>query len=221
MAKRFVSNKDETARLFENDFLEKFTHVHFTVPLFIYVPVVLFLLYHTAAELPITMAAAAGMFVFGFFAWTLTEYVLHRFVFHYEPKTKIGRDIHFLFHGIHHDFPNDSTRLVMPPVVSIPLAFIFGSIFWLVFGPNYFPTMFAGYLVGYLCYDMIHYATHHFSLKSRAGLWLRQHHMRHHFQNEDRGYGVSTPLWDYVFGTMPDEKQKTPAAKSDFSESLN
>lgn len=221
MAKRFVSNKDETARLFENDFLEKFTHVHFTVPLFIYVPVILFLLYHTAAKLPITMAAAAGMFVFGFFAWTLTEYVLHRFVFHYEPKTKLGRDIHFLFHGIHHDYPNDSTRLVMPPVVSIPLAFLFGSLFWLVFGPNYFPTMFAGYLVGYLCYDMIHYATHHFSLKSRAGLWLRQHHMRHHFQNEHRGYGVSTPLWDYVFGTMPDEKQKTPAAKSDFSESLN
>ncbi|KAA0224841.1 fatty acid hydroxylase [candidate division KSB1 bacterium] len=221
MAKRFVSNKDETARLFENDFLEKFTHVHFTVPLFIYVPVILFLLYHTAAKLPITMAAAAGMFVFGFFAWTLTEYVLHRFVFHYEPKTKLGRDIHFLFHGIHHDYPNDSTRLVMPPVVSIPLAFLFGSLFWLVFGPNYFPTMFAGYLVGYLCYDMIHYATHHFSLKSRAGLWLRQHHMRHHFQNEHRGYGVSTPLWDYVFGTMPDEKQKTPAAKSGFSESLN
>lgn len=221
MAKRFVSNKDETARLFENDFLEKFTHVHFTVPLFIYLPVILFLLYHTAAKLPVTMAAAAGMFVFGFFAWTLTEYVLHRFVFHYEPKTKLGRDIHFLFHGIHHDYPNDSTRLVMPPVVSIPLALLFGSLFWLVFGPNYFPAMFAGYLAGYLCYDMIHYATHHFSLKSRAGLWLRQHHMRHHFQNEHRGYGVSTPLWDYVFGTMPDEKQKTPATKSAFSESLN
>ncbi len=221
MAKRFVSNKDETARLFENDFLEKFTHVHFTVPLFIYVPVVLFLLYHTATNLSITLPAALGMFVFGFFAWTLTEYVLHRFVFHYEPKTKLGRDIHFLFHGIHHDYPNDSTRLVMPPVVSIPLAFIFGSLFWLVFGPNYFPSMFAGYLVGYLCYDMIHYATHHFSLKSRAGLWLRQHHMRHHFQNEHRGYGVSTPLWDYVFGTMPEEKQKMPAAKADFSESLN
>ncbi len=220
MAQRFVSNKDETARLFKNDFLEFFTHVHFTVPLFIYIPVVLYLFYHAALKTSITLPAAAGMLVAGVFLWTLTEYALHRFVFHYHPKSQLGGKIHFLFHGIHHDYPNDSTRLVMPPVVSLPLALLFGGLFWMIFGPTYFAPTFAGYLVGYLCYDMIHYATHHFSLKSQVGLWLKHHHMKHHFQNEDRGYGVSTPLWDYVFGTMPPAKQQSPAP-ANLSKSVN
>ncbi|MDZ7274494.1 MAG: sterol desaturase family protein [candidate division KSB1 bacterium] len=190
------------------------------MPLFLYVPVVLYLLYHAALHTPISLAAGSGLFVLGVFLWTLTEYLLHRFVFHYQPKSQWGQKLHFLFHGIHHNYPNDSTRLVMPPVVSIPLAVLFGVLFRMILGPVFFAPLFSGYLVGYLCYDMIHYATHHFSLKSRAGLWLKHHHMRHHFQNENRGYGVSTPLWDYVFGTMPLAKQQSPAP-ANLSKSVN
>jgi sterol desaturase/sphingolipid hydroxylase (fatty acid hydroxylase superfamily) len=201
MAKNFVSNKDESARLFKSDFLELFTHVHYSVPLIVYVPAVAYFLYRASDS--VTLPGIVTLFVGGLLVWTFTEYILHRFVFHYEPKTAIGKNLHFLMHGVHHDYPNDSLRLVMPPVISLPLAALFyGLFFWLV-GPKSVSPFFAGFLTGYMCYDMIHYATHHAPMKtSRTGLWLKQHHMRHHYQTDTLFYGVSTPLWDYVFGTM-------------------
>jgi 4-hydroxysphinganine ceramide fatty acyl 2-hydroxylase len=90
---------------------------------------------------------------------------------------------------------------VMPPAVSIPLAILFYNIFGLVFGERFAPASFAGMIVGYLFYDMLHYATHHFSMKRGVWLKLKQYHMRHHYADDDTGYGVSSPLWDYVFGT--------------------
>ena len=157
-----------------------------------------------------------GLFAFGLFIWTLTEYLLHRFVFHYEPKTNIGKRLHFLAHGVHHDYPNDSLRLVMPPVISLPLAALFYGMFLFLLGATFLPPFFAGFLVGYLFYDMIHYATHHAPMTTTAaGLWVKKHHMRHHYQMDDQFYGVSTPLWDYVFGTMwpKRESSTTPQGK--------
>jgi sterol desaturase/sphingolipid hydroxylase (fatty acid hydroxylase superfamily) len=205
--KRFVSNKDESARLFESSFLELFTHVHWSVPLIVFLPVVTYFLWQ-ALETPalgagaIVLTVAAGLLV-----WTFTEYILHRYVFHYEPKSVIGKRLHFLLHGVHHDYPNDSLRLVMPPVVSLPLAAIFYFFFLFVMGPTYLPGFFAGFIVGYLFYDMIHYATHHAPMKSTTGLLLKQHHMRHHYQTDDFNYGVSSPLWDFVFGTYQEKKE--------------
>lgn len=199
MAKQFVSNKDESARLFKSDFLERFTHVHWSVPILVYLPVILYFLLRPTR--PATGLAVA-LFLGGMLVWTFTEYMLHRFVFHYHPSSAWGKRLHFLMHGVHHDYPNDSTRLVMPPSVSIPLAFLFYGLFSLLVPGAYLPVFFAGFLFGYVGYDTIHYATHHAPLKGRLGLWLKQHHLRHHFLDDNRGYGVSTPLWDYVFGTM-------------------
>jgi 4-hydroxysphinganine ceramide fatty acyl 2-hydroxylase len=147
-------------------------------------------------------------FVFGLFLWTLTEYVLHRYLFHFEPKSAIGKRIHFLTHGVHHDYPQDSKRLVMPPLVSIPLAFAFFFLFLAIFGDNYLPPVFAGFIFGYICYDEIHYATHHAPLKGKVGLFLKHHHVKHHYKDPNMRYGVSSPLWDYVFGTI-DRDEKT------------
>ncbi len=208
MAKLYVSNKDESARLFQSDFLELFTHVHWSVPIIIYVPVSLYFLYRTAVEGIAGPAGAAGLFVFGLFVWTLTEYMLHRFVFHYEPKSEWGKRLHFLTHGVHHDYPNDSKRLVMPPSVSIPLAALFYGLFWLLLGPFSVSPFFAGFLIGYVCYDEIHYATHHAPFKSGVFLWLKHHHILHHYREPARGFGVSSPLWDYVFGTMEEAEAK-------------
>jgi sterol desaturase/sphingolipid hydroxylase (fatty acid hydroxylase superfamily) len=135
--------------------------------------------------------------------WTLTEYWLHRKFFHWEPDNAIGRRMHFIIHGVHHDHPNDKLRLVMPPGASIPLAALFFGLFYLVFGlPTGLP-LFAGFLIGYLVYDYTHYYVHHFVPKSDLGKRLREQHMRHHFQDHRYGFGVSSPLWDVVFRTLP------------------
>jgi sterol desaturase/sphingolipid hydroxylase (fatty acid hydroxylase superfamily) len=108
---------------------------------------------------------------------------------------------YFLAHGVHHDFPNDSKRLVMPPSVSIPLAVLFFAVFRLAFGPGTGPALFGGFTLGYLIYDTIHYAVHHFSLHGRLMLYLKKKHFRHHYQNSRRDFGVSTPLWDWILRT--------------------
>jgi len=208
MPKLYVSNKDESARLFKTDFLEVFTHVHWSVPIILYVPVIIYFLVQTSAVTGYGTSTAVLLFLGGLFVWTLTEYTLHRFIFHYPPTSSWGKRIHFLVHGVHHDYPNDSKRLVMPPIVSIPLAALFYGLFTLLLGGAYVPPFFAGFIFGYVCYDTIHYATHHAPMKSGLALWVKHHHVRHHYLDDKRGFGVSTPLWDYVFGTMYKREEK-------------
>jgi 4-hydroxysphinganine ceramide fatty acyl 2-hydroxylase len=207
MAKLYVSNKDESARIFKSDFLEMFTHVHWSVPIILFLPVVLYFVYLTVQSPEIGSSEGVLLFLVGLFVWTLTEYLLHRFVFHYEPKTELGKRIHFLTHGVHHDYPNDSKRLVMPPSVSIPLATLFFFFFQLLAGPVAVFPFFAGFIFGYICYDEIHYATHHAPMKGKVGLFLKHHHVRHHYEDPNKRYGVSSPLWDHVFRTMSPEQE--------------
>ncbi|HVZ38213.1 MAG TPA: sterol desaturase family protein [Candidatus Kapabacteria bacterium] len=209
MARRYVSNKNETVRMFESNFMEFFSHVHPSTPLVVYLPVMGYMFYRAFAIDHLEAASVAGLFVGGVLSWSFIEYILHRFVFHYQPKSEWGKRFHFILHGVHHDYPNDATRLVMPPGISIPLAIIFYVVFLLILGPHLTPPAFAGMVFGYLCYDMLHYATHHFSMKRGIWLKLKQYHMRHHYGEENTGYGVSSPLWDYVFGTIQERpKQK-------------
>ncbi len=199
--KLYISNKDETVRMFKNDFLERLSRVHFTVPLFIFIPVILWYLYRSIFVFDLPILTVAGMLAGGMAVWTLVEYLLHRFVFHLELPGKIGQRIHFIFHGVHHDYPSDSKRLVMVPAVSIPLAILFYYLFRWILGVELVAPFFSGFVTGYLCYDMIHYAVHHFHLKSRFWLELKHHHMLHHFRENDRGFGVSSKFWDLVFRT--------------------
>jgi len=145
----------------------------------------------------------------GYAFWTLTEYWLHRVVFHFEPDHPIGRRFHFIIHGVHHDHPNDPLRLVMPPSASIPLAALFLLAFWLVLGEGAWAAFGSGFLAGYLAYDMLHYHVHHHVPTTAMGKKLRELHMRHHFQDHDRGFGVSAPYWDHVFGTAPRRRRRT------------
>ncbi|MEJ5262245.1 MAG: sterol desaturase family protein [Ignavibacterium sp.] len=211
MPKNFVSNKDETVRMFKNDFLEALSRVHPSVPLIIYLPVVIYVLYISVADYSFSFLTIAGLFVFGLFIWTITEYVLHRFVFHFKPKSQFGEKLHFIFHGVHHDYPSDSRRLVMPPSVSVPLALLFFFLFQYLIGASYVYPFFAGFLVGYLFYDLTHYAIHHFNMHSKFWLEIKNHHMRHHYLDPNKGFGVSTPLWDIIIGTnfrLKKEEQK-------------
>lgn len=200
MEKLYVTKKNETVRMFKSDFIEFFSHVHPITPLVLYVPVIAFMIYLGLGQYQLSILNLALFFVIGTFVWTLLEYVIHRYVFHYEPKTDLGKQLHFIVHGVHHDYPGDAKRLVMPPVVSIPLAIIFFSIFFATLG-RFAPAVAAGFVFGYVCYDTIHYAIHHFSMKWGIWRWLKNYHLRHHFHDDHAGYGVSSPFWDYVFRT--------------------
>jgi sterol desaturase/sphingolipid hydroxylase (fatty acid hydroxylase superfamily) len=156
------------------------------------------------ARLRIPMGFAGGAFI-----WTLAEYTLHRFVFHYRPRTPRQERIVFLFHGVHHAQPQCKTRLVMPPVVSVPLATLFYSFFHLVVGKllgfsAWVDALFAGFGSGYLAYDLTHYATHHFRMRAPGLRYLKRYHMQHHYKTPNQRFGVSSPLWDIVFGTKPE-----------------
>jgi sterol desaturase/sphingolipid hydroxylase (fatty acid hydroxylase superfamily) len=199
--KKFISNKDECVEMFESPVLEKLTRVHFTVPLFIFVPVILFFFYKSIFDLQLSALTIFSYIILGLCVWTLTEYVLHRFVFHWLPPGKFGARIHFIFHGVHHDYPSDSKRLVMVPTVSIPLAALFYFLFYLMLGDAHVAPFFIGFLAGYLFYDMSHYAVHHFNLKSKFWLELKNHHMIHHYKDDHNGFGVSSKFWDLVFRT--------------------
>ncbi|MHC1682716.1 MAG: sterol desaturase family protein, partial [Clostridiaceae bacterium] len=177
-------HQDEPIRLFKSNFLEFFTHISPITVLVIWVPVVLYCLVRSALTLP---AKTAGWliplaYLIGLFFWTFAEYILHRFVFHFHAKSAAGQRITFLFHGVHHAQPQCKTRLVMPPVVSIPLAALFFGLFYLILAvllpaANWFLPIFAGFLTGYLVYDLTHYATHHFPMRTRAAKYLKKYHM--------------------------------------------
>jgi dihydroceramide fatty acyl 2-hydroxylase len=184
--------------LFKSPYLDRLTRVHPVVPVVLYGPVILLLLVLAAGRTgaPLALALIAG----GYLLWTLSEYWIHRVVFHFAPEQGVGARVHFLIHGVHHDHPNDPNRLVMPPAASLPLAACFLAVFSAVFGAAW-PAMGAGFLSGYVFYDSLHYHLHHRVPKSALGRRLRELHMRHHFQDHTRGYGISAPYWDRIFGT--------------------
>ena len=199
-------SRPQTTRMFESDFLEYFSRIHPATPFVAWIPVASFIVYRSVARHDLPVLGVAGMFFLGIFAWTFAEYVLHRYVFHWTKDTAVGRRIHFLLHGVHHDFPNDKDRLVMPLGFSIPLAVLFYSLYYFTMGQRIGEPFFAGFVIGYLAYDGTHYAVHHFKQTTRIGKWLRRHHMLHHHADHSGGFGVSSPLWDLVFNTMPQAK---------------
>jgi sterol desaturase/sphingolipid hydroxylase (fatty acid hydroxylase superfamily) len=187
--------------MFKSSLLDRFTRVHHYVPVAIFAPVIAVLAVLGVQRLDALQAL--GLAFAGYLFWTLTEYWMHRIVFHFEPEDGIGARLHWMIHGVHHDHPNDPLRLVMPPSVSVPLAILFYLLFVLVLGGDRAPAFGAGFLAGYLIYDMLHYHLHHHRPRTRLGRTLRELHMRHHFQDDERGFGISAPYWDRVFRTYP------------------
>jgi 4-hydroxysphinganine ceramide fatty acyl 2-hydroxylase len=181
MKRNYVSNSSESVRMFKNDLLESLSKVHFTVPLFVYIPVIGYLCYVAFTKSTVTTVGFIALFAAGLAFWALR--------------------IHFIFHGVHHDYPSDAKRLVMPPSASIPMALALFFLFDWILPTTYIYSFFPGFLIGYLVYDISHYAIHHFNFK--GGMWkrIKQHHMLHHYQDPSKGYGVSSPVWDKVFGS--------------------
>ena len=187
--------------MFESGALNRLSRVHHLVPVALFVPAIAVLVGLALEREPATTVAAWT--AAGWLFWTFTEYWIHRLVFHFEPEQGPGARLHWIVHGVHHDHPNDPLRLVMPPSVSVPLASAFVAAFVLVLGPAAGLAYGAGFLAGYLAYDMLHYHLHHGQPRTSLGRRLRELHMRHHFQDDTRGFGISAPFWDHVFRTAP------------------
>src|ERR1700761_2472351 len=135
--KKFVSNSQESMRMFKSPLFEALSKVHFTVPLYIFVPVIAYCTYQYFQG-PLSILTYFELFIGGLFIWTFVEYIMHRFVFHYVPADKPwAQRLHFIFHGVHHDYPSDRLRLVLPPSVSIPLALLFFFLFKALMPINY------------------------------------------------------------------------------------
>lgn len=194
----------ESPRMFESDFVDLFSRTHWAVVPILFVPPSVAMLWWGVAKAGVGILTSAGLFVAGFLAWTLSEYWLHRTFFHWQPPGKWGERMHFLVHGVHHTWPKDKYRLVMPPAVSITLFFVFLGIWWAVFGERYVWPWHAGYVIGYVFYDVTHYYIHHNNPKTAYGRRLKKNHMLHHFKDPDSRYCVSNLIWDRVFGTVGD-----------------
>lgn len=187
--------------MFESRLLDFFSRVHPAVPAVIFLPIIVGTVIWSLAK--VSIGTSVAVFAIGYFIWSLFEYWLHRLVFHFEPEDGIGARMHWMIHGIHHDHPNDPMRLVMPPAVSVPLAALVFAILYFAAGSLYAPGLAAGFYAGYLAYDMLHYWLHHSVPSGPIGRALRERHMRHHFQDDTRGFGISAPYWDDVFRTSP------------------
>ena len=189
-------------QIFNHPVLEKLTKGHAFVPITMHFVISAGLLIYSFVFYNITPLMLVAYFLGGLLFWTLFEYLAHRYIFHMDTKTKIREKIQYIFHGVHHEYPRDRDRVVMPPVPSFLLGVALIAIFRLVIGLPGFAVV-AGFLTGYAFYALIHYSIHtRIPPRNFTGkLWM--HHSYHHYKSNTRAYGVSSPLWDYVFGTMP------------------
>lgn len=198
--------------MFDSRVLDALSRVHPVVPVLIFVPGIALLGAWSLSKASVLLTLVLALA--GYALWTLFEYWLHRIVFHFEPEEGVGARLHWIIHGVHHDHPNDPMRLVMPPAVSVPLAAAVFGLLYLIFGGHYAPGLGAGFFVGYLVYDMMHYYLHHFRPHGRLGRMLRERHMRHHFQDDTRGFGISAPYWDEVFRTSTRARRDASAERN-------
>jgi sterol desaturase/sphingolipid hydroxylase (fatty acid hydroxylase superfamily) len=198
--------------VYESTFVDRFlASAHPITPIVWYGPVIAYALYAAAQDPAQVFAVALLLYGGGVLLWTLLEYLLHRFLFHKTPPRSFAtKKFLFLLHGYHHEFPNHKTRLVAPPLMSWLIGGLIALLCYLILGSPYWLVVFAGITSGYVAYDWIHYYTHHFRPRTRLGRFIKRHHLRHHYKHPDANFGISSPLWDFVFGTFRDEKAAGP-----------
>jgi sterol desaturase/sphingolipid hydroxylase (fatty acid hydroxylase superfamily) len=188
------------SRIFQNEFLEKLTLVRWWHIFVFWVPIIFWLFARNINQYGSSVAVCLLLLFSGVLTWTLAEYLIHRYPFHWNPKSEWGKRAVYIMHGNHHKDPKDPLRGVMPLFAAVFYVLILYSFFYLVIPAQYLDAYFASFLVGYLCYDGIHYYTHHAVPKNPVGRYLRRIHLVHHV-HDDIIFGISSPLWDIVFGT--------------------
>ncbi len=202
-----------SAQLFSNPLLERLTHTHIAVPLTIFGLVSTGLIYYGITYKGFSAFTMLLLFVVGWFIFTLVEYLLHRFLYHIPANSAWKQKIAYTMHGNHHDYPKDKSRLAMPPILALALATILYFFFLLFLGNDVYGFL-AGFLIGYAVYLGIHYAIHTIKAPNRFFKAVWDNHSIHHYREDDRAFGVSTTLWDHVFGTLPRKGEELKAYRN-------
>ncbi len=192
-------------RLFKNPILDKLSRTHISIPIIILAGFGAGIAVYGFYYNKIGILNFGLFFLLGVLSFTLLEYVMHRYLYHITPTTEKRKKLQYTLHGVHHDHPNDKERLAMPPAASVTIATLLYLLFRWILGPNVFGFA-PGFFLGYSLYLFIHYSVHIFAPPKNFLRLLWKHHAKHHYKNQDVAYGVSSPLWDYVFGTMPKGK---------------
>jgi 4-hydroxysphinganine ceramide fatty acyl 2-hydroxylase len=195
-----IKNKGQ-ARLFKSDVLELMTKTHPAVVYAMYFPIIGFMLHSGLTRKGLTLSQEALLFVAGVLFWTLFEYIMHRYIFHMIVDSHHARRVVYTMHGVHHEYPRDKERLFMPPVPSIILAATLFYTMYLALGWLAL-AFFPGFVFGYIVYGSMHYAIHAYAPPRWLKALWRNHHL-HHYKQPNKGFGVSSVLWDVVFGTVP------------------
>ncbi len=197
MARAAIS-KQGTKVLFSNHLFERLTRTHFLFPVILFYALSALMMLLAFLFIHSGILIAISLFISGVFAFTLTEYLIHRFLFHFNATTEKEKKIQYIIHGVHHEFPKDKDRLVMPPVVSLLLAVFFFLVYFLLMKERAF-SFFSGFCFGYSTYLIIHYSVHRFRPPKSFLRILWKHHALHHYREDEGNYSVSFPFWDFVF----------------------
>jgi sterol desaturase/sphingolipid hydroxylase (fatty acid hydroxylase superfamily) len=192
-------------QLFKSPVLEKLSRTHISIPLLIFTTFASALLYWSITHTTLSAVQTTLMFLLGVVSFSWVEYTVHRHVFHMTTYSKLREKAQYMMHGVHHEFPKDKDRLAMPPLVSVTISTILLLLFRLVLGDLAFSFL-PGFLVGYAAYLSIHYVVHAYPPPKNIFRKLWINHSMHHYKNGDIIFGVSSPLWDYIYGTMKDKK---------------
>lgn len=190
-----------TKQLFKSPILEKLSRTHISIPLSIFAIYSSSLLYWSVTHTSLSAGVTVVMFVLGFFAFTWVEYMAHRYLFHMNTSTESRQKLQYTIHGVHHEFPKDKDRLAMPPLLSVTISTVLLFLFRLIMGDFVFSFL-PGFLTGYAFYLSIHYMVHAFPPPKNFFKVLWVNHSIHHYKEGEFVFGVSSPLWDYIYGTM-------------------
>jgi sterol desaturase/sphingolipid hydroxylase (fatty acid hydroxylase superfamily) len=202
-----ITPKNKGSRqLFSNPVLEKLSRTHIAVPLIIFFLYSSVLLYWSVTHTSLSWMISLGMFVLGLLAFTWVEYMVHRHVFHMRTYTELRARLQYTMHGVHHEFPKDKDRLAMPPLLSVTIATVLLLVFKVFLGEMVFSFL-PGFLVGYAAYLGIHYMVHAYQPPKNVFKFLWINHSVHHYKDGEVVFGVSSPLWDYIYGTMREKKR--------------
>jgi sterol desaturase/sphingolipid hydroxylase (fatty acid hydroxylase superfamily) len=185
-------------RLFESDLLERTTTISPRAFACIWLPILAGTLWFAWGKA--TVQDALGLWIAGLLGWTLFEYAMHRFLFHWKAKSSILRSVVFVTHGNHHVDPSDPHRNMMPPIISVPVSAAVWAVLLLAIGPAG-TFAFLGFAIGYVSYDIAHYACHQLPMRRGVLRHLRRHHIRHHHARVEGNYAITAIMWDWVFRT--------------------
>lgn len=196
-----------TKKMFDNPILERLTRTHIAVPITILLSIGAGLLYYAFLHTTLNPIYIPFLYIGGLLFFSLLEYFAHRYLFHMAPTTEWKRKFVYTVHGVHHEFPKDKDRLAMPVPASLFLAGVFFVIFYLLMDTKVFAFL-PGVLTGYCSYLFVHYIVHAYQPPKNFFKHLWINHSMHHYKDSNQIFGVSSPLWDYVFGTYPKDLRK-------------